>query len=86
MITVIDNIFKLDTNNTSYIIRISPFNHVLNDYYGAKIIDTLDFDFSKEKYSTMAGTAVNYSKDDNTYVLDLLCLRFILLPFSVTDT
>ena len=72
MITVLDNIFKLDTNNTSYIIRISSFNHVLNDYYGAKIIDSLDFEFSKEKYSTMAGTAVNYSKEDNTYYLDLL--------------
>lgn len=72
MITKTNNIFKLDTENTSYIIRISPFNHILNDYYGTKIIDTLDFEFSKEKYSTMAGTAVNYSKEDNTYVLDLL--------------
>ena len=51
MILVEKNIFKIDTKNTTYIIRISPFNHVLTDYYGAKIIDTLDFEFSKEKAS-----------------------------------
>ena len=37
MITFNNNIFKIDTKNTSYIIRISRFNHLLNDYYGAKI-------------------------------------------------
>jgi alpha-galactosidase len=39
MIKKIDNIFKLDSKNTSYIIRISKYGHILNDYYGAKIID-----------------------------------------------
>ena len=39
MISYKENIFKIDTKNTSYIIRISPFKHVLNDYYGAKIED-----------------------------------------------
>ena len=72
MITVLDNIFKLDTNNTSYIIRISSFNHVLNDYYGGKISDTLNFDFSKEKYASSAGTATNYSEEDTNYYLDML--------------
>ena len=68
MINKYENIFKLDTKDTSYIIRISHFNHVLNDYYGARISDTLNFDFSKEKYGCMAGTAVNYSEDDVSYV------------------
>ena len=72
MINKYNNIFKIDTLNTSYIIRISKFNHVLNDYYGAFIDDTLDFEFSKEKYASMGGTAVNYSKEDNTYILDML--------------
>ena len=61
MIKKIDNIFKLDSKNTSYIIRISKYGHILNDYYGAKIIDDEDFLFSKEKYSTPSGTAVSYS-------------------------
>lgn len=72
MIRITDNIFKIDTKNTSYIIRISKFNHVLNDYYGKKIIDTLNFDFSKEKYSTSGGTCVAYSDTDDTYNLDFL--------------
>ena len=72
MINKYENIFKLDTKDTSYIIRISHFNHVLNDYYGARISDTLNFDFSREKYGCMAGTAVNYSEEDVSYVLDML--------------
>ena len=61
MIKKIDNVFKLDSKNTSYIIRISKYGHILNDYYGAKIIDDEDFLFSKEKYSTPAGTAVSFA-------------------------
>ena len=72
MINKYDNIFKLDTKDTSYIIRISDFNNVLNDYFGARISDTLDFNFSKEKYGCMAGTAIYYSKEDVSYVLDML--------------
>ena len=72
MINKYDNIFKIDTLNTSYIIRISHFNHVLHDYYGTRINDTLNFNFSKEKYGCMAGTAVYYSEDDVSYVLDML--------------
>ena len=72
MINKYDNIFKIDTKDTSYIIRISKFNHILNDYYGARINDTLNFDFSQEKYGCMAGTAVNYSEEDTSYVLDML--------------
>ena len=72
MIKKIDNIFKIDTLNTSYIIRISKYGHILNDFYGAKIIDENDFEFSKEKYSTPAGTAVAYNKEDDSYILDLL--------------
>ena len=72
MINKYNNIFKIDTQATSYIIRISDFNHVLNDYYGARITDTLNFDFSKEKYGCAAGTAINYSEEDISYVLDML--------------
>ena len=47
MIKKIHNIFKIDTLNTSYIIRISKYGHILNDFYGAKIIDENIFEFSK---------------------------------------
>ena len=72
MINKYDNIIKIDTKDTSYIIRISKFNHILNDYYGGRINDTLNFDFSKEKYGCTAGTSVYYSEEDDSYILDML--------------
>ena len=75
MISYINNIFKLDTKNTSYVIRISSFNHVLSDYYGAKIIDNESFEFSKEKYGSPYGTTVNYKEEDFNYSLDMLSLE-----------
>ena len=74
MIRKFDDVFKLDTKNTTYLIRVSNFNHILNDYYGRKILDE-SFDFSKEKYNAPSGTAVNYSEEDFNYVLDTLSLE-----------
>ena len=74
MIRKFDDVFKLDTRNTTYLIRVSKFNHILNDYYGRKILDE-SFDFSKEKYNAPSGTAVNYSEEDFNYVLDTLSLE-----------
>ena len=70
MILFNNNIFKIDTKNTSYIIRISKFNHLLTDYYGSKIATQEDYEFSKEKYDTPGGCAVWYSESDNNYSLD----------------
>lgn len=70
MILFKNNIFKIDTKNTSYIIRISKFNHLLTDYYGSKIATQEDYEFSKEKYDTPGGCAVWYSESDNNYSLD----------------
>ena len=72
MINKYDNIIKIDTKDTSYIIRLSKFNHILNDYYGGKINDTLNFDFSKEKYGCTMGTSVYYKEEDDSYTLDML--------------
>ena len=70
MIKYLNDIFKIDTKNTSYIVRISKFNHVFNDYYGSKIIDEDNFEFSKEKYATTGGTTVTYLEEDCNYILD----------------
>ena len=37
LITVSDNVFKLDTNNTSYIFSISKNGHPQHIYYGKKL-------------------------------------------------
>ena len=70
MITFNNNIFKIDTKNTSYIIRVSKFNHLLNDYYGAKIEHDENYEFSMEKYPTVGGCTISYDKNDH-YCLDM---------------
>lgn len=70
MITFNNNIFKIDTKNTSYIIRISRFNHLLNDYYGTRIENDENYEFSMEKYPTVGGCAITYDKNDH-YCLDM---------------
>ena len=75
MITFNNNIFKIDTKNTSYIIRISKFNHLLTDYYGKYIPSQENYEFSKEKYDTMGGCSVWYSESDVTYGLDSMSME-----------
>ena len=75
MIKKIENMFKIDTKDTTYLIRISPFGHLLNDYYGAYIPDCTDFEFSKEKISYPPGTNTIYEESDLSYSLDMLSLE-----------
>jgi len=75
MIKKINDYFKIDTKNTSYLIKISKFNHILNCYYGSKILDQESFYFAEEKYGAGAGTSTNYSEEDFNYILDLLSLE-----------
>ena len=49
MIKKINNYFKLDTKNSSYIIFITKFNHVVCNYYGNYIFDAGDLFFTNEK-------------------------------------
>lgn len=72
MIKRLDQYFKIDTAKTSYIISITKFNHVVNCYYGSRIDDEEDLDFTDEKYGAPEGTAINYSEDDYNYTLDML--------------
>ena len=75
MINAINNYFKIDTKNTSYIIKISKFNHVLNCFYGGRIEDQESYYFAEEKYGAPSGTATNYKEEDYNYVLDALSLE-----------
>ena len=81
MIKKINNYFKLDTKNSSYIIFITKFNHVVCNYYGNYIFDSGDLFFTNEKYNAPTGTSVNYSEEDYNYVLDNLSLE-VSTPFK----
>ncbi|HEY8390724.1 MAG TPA: alpha-galactosidase [Clostridia bacterium] len=70
MISFKDNIFHLDTVNTSYVFKITKFGHLQSIYYGRKISHLDDYDALIEKNSIIYGSSVLYSKDDPLYCLD----------------
>ena len=86
MIKKINNYFKLDTKNSSYIIFITKFNHVVCNYYGNYIFDAGDLFFTNEKYNAQTGTSVNYSEEDYNYVLYNLSLDWVYDSSPPNDT
>jgi len=76
MIKVIEKVFKLDTKNSTYVFRVSPFGHLFSEYYGDYISDVDNFDFSKEKIVCPAGSSVIYDDEkDGNYTLDQYSLE-----------
>lgn len=72
MIKFQNNVFKLDTKNTSYIFNVSSFGHLLSQYYGKYIFDHDNYDFLLDKYAYSAGTCTVYDdQKDYSYCLDL---------------
>ena len=65
MITVKNNLFRLDTPNTTYIFRATSTGHLQHLYYGAKVGDIDDLSFLIEKQGSGQGTSIAIdSKDD----------------------
>jgi alpha-galactosidase len=69
MITFSDQIFALETDQTSYLLRITPHGHLEHIHYGERVplgeIETLSL-----KRAIMHGSSVSYSQQDDTYCLD----------------
>jgi len=68
MVEVFNNVFKLETEQTMYVFRVSPTKHLQHVYYGAKfdfeeVLELIpDFDFEQ-------GTSTSYSKEDKPFSL-----------------
>lgn len=71
MISIKDNVFKLDTANTSYIFAITPQGHAEHIYYGAKLPEA-DEAALRLKNTIMLGTTVDYGKESAGYSLETL--------------
>ena len=67
-------VFKLDTESTSYILRITSEGHLEHIYYGAKL-PTADADALALKRTIMLGTTVAYSTDP-AYSLDTILQEY----------
>jgi len=75
MITVADNVFRLQTSDTEYIFRITKHNHLEHVYYGAKVTIP-DIEALAPKRTSQAGSAVAYDREDPLYCLDTMCLEW----------
>ena len=68
-------IFRLDTEKSSYWMRVTPFGHLEHLHFGALLREGDPAPLALKR--TMPyGSAVNYSESDSTYCLDTLCLEW----------
>jgi len=70
MITFNDNAFHLQTDASSYILRITKHGHLEHIYYGTKLEQLFanDIEALAPKRTTAAGgTTVAYDRDDQLY-------------------
>ncbi len=75
MITVKNGVFRLDTDNTTYIFRIMPYGYLQNLYYGAKIGNVDDYSVMTEKQGHGQGTAICLDEKENKFFPDNTCLE-----------
>jgi alpha-galactosidase len=75
MITFKDDVFKIDTESSSYVFGL---NHGMLEsmYYGKKIKDGSDYYALREKSSGGYPNTVLIENDDKTFVMDNLCLEY----------
>lgn len=76
MINVKDNVFRLDTENTTYIFRRTKYGHLEHIYYGALLDSMESADVLAQKQRIPIGSSVNYDESDQLYSLDNMCLEW----------
>ena len=69
------NYYILNTENTSYVFRVTPSGHLEHLYYGSSIKVTDDLDGLTERYEFMFGNNISYSEDFSNMTLNDLCLE-----------
>ena len=68
--------FVLNTDNTTYLFRITESGHLEHLYYGKKIRVSKNLDGLYERQEFMAGNNNTYSKDFPYLTLNNLCMEF----------
>jgi len=81
MINISGNIFHLQTENTSYIFRVTKHGHLEHVYYGTKLDQFSSFESDVEalapkRTAQAGGTIVAYDRIDQLYCLDTMCLEW----------
>lgn len=73
MIYTEQNFFALNTRNTSYVFRVTPFGHLEHLHYGRRIHADFSSDALVEKSNYTGGSVVAYTQDDPSFSLENLC-------------
>jgi len=68
-------LFRLDTEKSSYWLRVTPFGHLEHIHFGARLGED-DPSPLAVKRTLPYGSAVIYSEEDPAYCLDSLCLEW----------
>ncbi len=70
-----EKIFRLHTENTSYIFTLTEFGHPEHIYYGARLCDG-DITALRQKSTVSLGSTVEYSEKTTAYSLDTTLLEY----------
>ena len=69
MISIKENLFRLDTASTSYIFEVTKHGHLESIYFGPRVSEG-DEDALRMKNTMPLGSSVEYSEGEGTYSLD----------------
>ena len=75
MIHIKDNIFHLNTQNTSYIFAVTEYGDLQHLYYGDKISEQTDYSAFFENRSILLVSAL-YPENDNTNGIDAMQFEY----------
>ena len=73
MITINNNMYVLDTDNTSYVFAVLGSGQLEHLYYGRKL--HANEAVMTEKHTFIPGNTNVYNKDDSSYSLEDVCLE-----------
>ncbi|HHT49297.1 MAG TPA: alpha-galactosidase [Firmicutes bacterium] len=76
MISARDNVFRLDTENTSYLFRVTKFGHLEHLYYGPLLAPEESIEVLAQKRVISMGNNVVYDETDESYSLDQIYLEW----------
>lgn len=75
MISVKDNVFRLDTPNTTYIFRVMPYGYLQHLYYGAHLGEVTDYSVMYDKQGSGQGTSISLDIEQNKFFPDNTCFE-----------
>lgn len=81
MLHIKDNIFHINTKNSSYIFRVTKHEDLEHLYYGERIEPLEDYNAFFQNRSLLLVSAL-YPKDDVTYGIDDICFEYSFSGFG----